>query len=274
MKKTIVTISAALMLVFLSSCTKDGIGNVISEFVPYVEKLTVKSEVLPEGEYVFADGDKVLVTNGKDVSEFIYDSESGKFKTSTPLARTETMQAVYPSAMAEVNNGEISVNLPSSVTVSNGSVAGYPLYLWRVRGETFKFKSFCGIARIRLVGSGTALYEEPLTKVEFTSTGNPCSGSAALRPDGSLEFRSTSGQTLEVICGEDTDVRSDIYLTLPAHKYPMGSRISFYFADGKVATSETIMGIVPRNGMIKTYEIEVTADFFGPLEDYDEGGSI
>lgn len=273
MKRTINTILAVFVLSLPVSCSKEGNGSMLSEFTPYVETFSFKSEIGSDGEYVFNDGDRALVSNGSRVSEFVYDSASGKFRTSSPIPRTDAMQAVYPASAAEFKGGRFSVNLASTVSISASSVQEFPLYLWKVRDDVFKFRSFCGIARLKLEGGGTALYEAPLTKVIFTSTGNPCCGTAELATDGSLQFTSP-GQTLEVICGEGMDVRSEICLTLPAHKYPMGSSVTFQFADGRSMTAETIMGIVPRSGMIKTYSIEVTADLFGPLEDYEEAGPL
>ena len=147
------------------------------------------------------------------------------------------------------------------------------MYLWRQSEEGFRFRSILGKVRVALVGSGTALYDAPLSEVVFSSTGLPPCGRAAVGKDGSLSFEESS-QTFIVKCEEGMTVRTPAVFKLPAHKYPMGSSITFRFADGKELTTETIMGIVPRRGMTKAYDLEITADYFGPLEEYEDGGSI
>jgi len=273
MKKFNCLFTAILILLSAASCGKDGFGGRISEFIPYVEDFSVKSAITSEGAYIFEQGDEMLVTNGKDQAVFSYDAESGKFRTSSPIVNNGSLQAVFPASAASVSDGRIIVNLPSRTQVYEDIVPDFPLYLWKIRDNVFKFKSFCGVAKLSLTGSGLALYDAALSKVGFVSTDNPCCGKVAVGSDGTFEFIEQE-QTLEVSCEEGMDAKSDIYLILPAQKYSMGSLVRFEFTDGKKIESRTIMGIVPRSGMIKTYEIEVTADFFGPLEDYEEGESI
>jgi len=272
MRKIFPIVSFIFMAFTAVSCNKADAG-MISEFTPYVEDYSVKSVLSDAGQYVFQTGDRMLVTDGSNVSEFVYDEKTQKFKTDSPIPKSNSMQAIYPASIAKFENGKMVVNLPSSINVSQGQVADFPLYLWKIRDDVFKFKSFCGVAKIQLGGSGTALYDASLTKMVFSSAGNPCCGKATVAPDGTLDFISPS-QQLEASCESGMTVRSAIYLALPAHKYPMGSKVSFQFSDGKEVVSETIMGIVPRSGMIKTYEIEITSNFFGPLEDYETGGSL
>lgn len=269
MKKILCFIAFAAAL---CACDKMN-SRYLTQFTPFVADLSVKSSLDAEtGIVSWSEGDRIKVYNGKQESIFEYDPESGLFKTGDNFERTGEYQAVYPAEIASLDGSNYRIDIKDEQTASLGKVDKLPLYLWRVRDDVFKFKSIGGVAKLQLGGSGVALYEAPLTKVVFTSTGNPVAGQARLVKDG-IEFDS-GVQTLTVNCPEGFTVTTPVYMFLPAHKYPMGSNVEFHFSDGKVINSETIMGIVPQSGMVKSYGIEITADFFGPIEEYGDGGSI
>lgn len=255
------------------SCSKES--RYLTEFTATVEDFTVKSAVDSEtGVFSWNEGDRIKVSNGSHEAIFSYDLKSGKFVSDSGLERTENYSAVYPADAGTFESGAIRILFADKQKTDGKAIQGIPLYLWKVRGEVFKFKSIAGVARICLIGGGTALYEAPMKKLVFTSTGNPVAGGGVFNPaDASIAMNGGS-QSLTVECDPSMTVSSSVFMVLPAQKYPMGSKVEIYFEDGKVLESETIMGIVPRSGMIKSYEIEVEADFFGPLEDYEDGEDL
>ncbi len=271
--KRIQTIFFALA-VLLTACDKFGQDGLLTEFPAVVMDFAVKSALDPDtGGFSWQDGDLVRVFNGDNDAVFKYDADRDLFVVSEgALAKTGSYQAGYPADLFSFQDGVCTLSLPDT-QVASKVVDRMPLYLWKVRDGVFKFKSICGLAKLQLVGSGLALYEAPLTKVTFTSTGGFASGSGTVGKDG--VFTIASGEkTMTVDCPDVMTAGSPVFLTLPSQKYPMGSKVSFFFADGKVVESVTVMGIVPRPDMIKSYELEITADFFGPLEDFEDGGSI
>lgn len=264
-----------ILSMLLAACDKLGSDSYLTEFPAVVADFTLKSSLSPEtGAFSWEEGDRIKVYNGEDEAVFSYDPDKGRFITDkNHFEKTGEYQAVYPADIADVVDGSFVLHLPASRNAGTSLVDKVPLFLWKVRDGLFKFRSVCGVAKLQLVGSGVALYESSLTKVEFISTGGFVSGDGRLGKDGSLSMESGS-RTLTVDCPEGMSVGSPVYLVLPAQKYPMGSKARFHFSDGKILESETSMGIVPRSGMIKSYEIEITADFFGPLEDFEDGGSL
>lgn len=256
---------SVMALLLLSACDKGDSKGPISSFNAIIEDYS--------DEFTWGNGDAIRVSNGSSVSDFIFDSSAGIFKTDKAMSLSDNLQAIYPASSAEWSGEGFSVVVPEEqVATRNGDVS-IPMFLWRQSEEGYHFRSLYGKVIISINGSGTALYDAALSEVIFTSTGNPVCGMATVSKDGTLSF-SQGSQTLKIKCGEGMTVNTPIVFMLPGHKYPMGSRITFKFADGKTIESETIMGIVPRRGMTKTYGVEVTADFFGPLEEYEDGGSI
>ena len=271
--KRICTIFFALA-VLLTACSKFGQDGLLTEFSAVVSDFSVKSALDPEtGGFSWKSGDKIRVYNGENDAVFSYDADRDLFVVSEgSLAKTGSYKAAYPADLVSFSDGICTLSLPDSQNAAEAADR-IPLYLWKVRDGVFKFRSICGVARLQLVGSGLALYEAPLTKVVFTSTGGFVSGSGPVGGDGSFSI-SSGGKTMTVNCPDGMTAGSPVFLTLPSQKYPMGSKVSFYFSDGKVVESATIMGIVPRPDMIKSYELEITADFFGPLEEFEDGGSL
>lgn len=263
--KRILSVLSLVTLLLLSSCNKEDPKGSISSFKAIIEDY---SEV-----FTWNNGDAICVSNGSSVSDFTFDDSAGLFMADNAMSASDHLQAIYPASSAEWEGECFRVIVPEKqVATQNGDVS-IPMFLWRQSEDGFRFRSLYGKVIISINGSGTALYDAALSEVVFTSTGNPACGIATVSKDGTLSF-SQGSQTLTIECGEGMNVHTPIVFLLPCHKYPMGSKVTFKFADGKTIESETIMGIVPRRGMTKAYGIEVTADFFGPLEEYEDGGSL
>lgn len=261
MKRIYIILIAALTLAI--SCEKTDSGQSLNSFT---------AETDNDG-WLWKSGDAIRVSNGRDIADYLYDESKGLFIADKPLDNTDMLQAVFPADIAVFSEGKLLISLPEEQTAVKEDDLRLPLYLWKAKDGVLRFKGLLGGVKLSLSGSGTALYESSLVDVEFHSTGNPVCGNASVGTDGNLAFEKSS-KTLRILCPDGYNVRSNVCFMLPAQKYPMGSRITFHFADGKTIESETIMGIVPRRGTIKAYEIEITSDFFGPLEEYGEGGSI
>lgn len=252
-----------LAIFLVASCDKENSGTSLKSFTAETDSES----------WTWSVGDVIRVSNGKSTSDYSYDEASGKFVTDTPLEKSGDIQAIYPATSAEFAGDHFQMEIPNEQHASLADIEKRPLYLWKAKDGVFRFKSLFGVVKISLTGSGTALYESDLEEVVFVSTGNPVCGTASISGNGDLTLSSPS-QELKIVCPEGTGVRNSVFFMLPAQKYPMGSKLRFTFADGKSFESETIMGIVPRRGMTKAYEIEVTSDFFGPLEEYEDGGTI
>lgn len=252
-----------LAVCLVASCDKENSGTSLKSFT---------AETGLES-WTWSASDVIRVSNGKSTSDYSYDEASGKFVTDSPLDNSGDFQAIYPASSAEFAGDHFQMALPREQYASLEDIAKVPLYLWKAKDGVFRFKSVLGVVKISLTGSGTALYESSLKGLVFISTGNPVCGTASIASNGDLTLTDSS-QEVNIICPEGTGVRNSVFFLLPAQKYPMGSKLRFNFADGKSLESETIMGIVPRRGMTKAYEIEVSSDFFGPLEEYEDGGTI
>lgn len=254
-----------LILAFclVASCDKENSGAALKSFT---------AETGLES-WAWSTGDVIRVSNGKSTSDYTYDEATGKFVTESPLENSGIFQAIYPASGAEYTGDHFQMVLPKEQYASLEDITKGPLYLWKAKDGVFRFRSLLGVVKISLTGSGTALYESPLRELVFISSDNPVCGIASISNNGEFALSDPS-QEVKIICPEGTGVRNSVFFLLPAQKYPMGSKLRFNFADGKSFESETIMGIVPRRGMTKSYEIEVTSDFFGPLEEYEDGGII
>lgn len=250
-------------LLIISACENSGQESVLTSF---------SAETDIESWY-WKDGDVIRFSNGKQTSDYYYDAVSEKFKSDKPIEKTDNLQGFFPAERADFLNGGLRLSLPAEQSAITEDRPSLPMYFWKNVNDVLRFKSLLGVVKLSLSGSGTALYEGVMTDLVFSSVGNPVCGTATVGSDGSITL-SDAAQELKVVCPEHADVRSTVEFLLPAQKYPMGSKVVFHFSDGKSVEAETIMGIVPRRGMVKSYEIEITSDFFGPLEEYEDGGSL
>ena len=256
MKKTVLAITSALLVMAAVSCKKEvenDLSNHPVRFTATCEQSQDDKTQLSGYSLKWEEGDQVAVVctgveskalytpkaAGKAQAEFVFAGDMADEPTlETPI------KAGYPADY--FSNDLTTITLPSHQNYVANSMEMYPMY-----GETethgVNFKNMCGVLRVRLVKPG-----ENVTKIAVTTT-TYLNGtfSVSMNSEGLPEMEHVSGgcngDTL--YCAEPVSISTatNFYIYLPAGSYsPL--RIEVFNDRGLLCSMESTVAInIERN---------------------------
>ncbi len=184
---------------------------------------------LSDGKVAFEEGDRVTVSNGARLSEYVYDAASGLFTSEDPLEAASSYTAFYPASACTGKDGDaLTLNLPATQSYSASTVLQAPMGAVS-DGDVFPFHNLCTILEFRPEAT------EALLNVEFSAAEGAVSGAA--RFDGSrlsLTEAASGNLSLTLPAGFVPDGVKPVCLVIPARLYSGGFSLKATFASGKV----------------------------------------
>ncbi|MBQ6068519.1 MAG: hypothetical protein IJK84_03360 [Bacteroidales bacterium] len=259
MRRTVIAIASALLVLAAASCKKDTEKNEYSDrpvrFTATIEGSQNGKTQLVGHDLKWQNGDMVAVVcpefgtkemytpnaAGSTHAEFVYAGNMDDEPTlSTPIT------AAYPADYWSDDLGTITLSCHQNY-VADG-MEKFPMYGVGEEGRYgVDFKNVCGVLRVRLVKPG-----ENVTKIAVTSTTylNGTFG-VSMNSEGLPEMEHVSGGTNgdTLLCAEPVSINTatDFYIYLPAGSYnPL--RIEIFNDRGLLCSMESTVAInIERN---------------------------
>lgn len=226
MKRYFIILTAILMVLGCQKEEKEGIQseNILKEFRAEIISLETKSLAFPaSGKIVWEKGDRVIVDNGSQRAEFVYNSSRDVFVTeSNDFALADSYKAVFPaSAYSSASPaGNPQIIIPESQKLYPGYVKDLPMTGSAGKDAVFSFQTACAPVMVDFPADRLPdTHEKELSTVVFSSG------------DKTITFDCT-----------DVSVENPLYVGIPVGEY-QGVDFAFTFADNSsfsLGCSETV----------------------------------
>lgn len=242
---SMISVLFASLILSMSSCAQKEPGDsvpprILKEFGAVIpDSLSRASVQIADGKVSFENGDAIVIGNGRESKEFIWDSATGTFKNAEGIENTGSFTAFYPASIVQdiAADGTVSITLPDTRVYTEGVVREIPM---SATSSTAKldFHNLCTILAVRMNG------DQKLSSLKFTAAQKAVAGNATVK-DNVLSIEPTQKKSLTLSVA-DTPVLSSqtpVFIVLPAQVYTGGFTVDVSLQNGDSFSKSSVRDI-------------------------------
>lgn len=266
MKKTLYILLVAISALATVACSKEELFN-SNDKQPQMRTFTcsfdegdaTKTEITQKGKTVWAEGDKIWVSNGTAFDTLTVDKVYAglkycEFKT----ALEGTLYVVYPfSAAKGVTDGKFQIDVPS---IQDGSFGNANICVAVASDRYVKMKNVTSVLQFRIPGDA-----KPIKAVSVNAADNAVAGSCSVDMSSGTPVVTSSETSSDVIVKTD-GLSGKFYMTVIPGTYNAGFSLTAVSTDLKNASQTKTTVAAKTLNVNELFDLGTIGDDLKPLQ--------